>query len=137
MTARSHRLRIGVWIALFFCAGLCPAQTRDEYERARNQMVAEFIEGAGVHNPRVLDAPTIESMLFEILLPTQREIFRANHDLDFAHAYGTRARFRANYLGKTTGMGGVFRIAPPLTVTDEEIDLGLDLLGKAIAASAS
>ncbi len=31
------------------------------------------------------------------------------------------------------GMGGVFRIAPPLTVSDAEIDLGLDLLGQAIA----
>ena len=26
------------------------------------------------------------------------------------------------------GMGGVFRIAPPLIVTDEEIDLGLSIL---------
>ena len=33
------------------------------------------------------------------------------------------------------GMGGVFRIAPPLTVSDSEIDLGLDLLGRAIEAS--
>lgn len=32
------------------------------------------------------------------------------------------------------GMGGVFRIAPPLTVSDGEIDLGLDLLGRAIEA---
>jgi 2,2-dialkylglycine decarboxylase (pyruvate) len=31
------------------------------------------------------------------------------------------------------GMGGVFRIAPPLTVSDEEIDLGVELLDKAIA----
>jgi 2,2-dialkylglycine decarboxylase (pyruvate) len=30
------------------------------------------------------------------------------------------------------GMGGVFRIAPPLTVSDAEIDLGLELLGRAI-----
>ena len=30
------------------------------------------------------------------------------------------------------GMGGVFRIAPPLTVGDAEIDVGLDLLGQAI-----
>jgi 2,2-dialkylglycine decarboxylase (pyruvate) len=30
--------------------------------------------------------------------------------------------------------GGVLRIAPPLTVTDGELDEGLDLLGKAIAA---
>jgi len=29
------------------------------------------------------------------------------------------------------GLGGVFRIAPPLTVSDAEIDLGLDLLGRA------
>lgn len=33
------------------------------------------------------------------------------------------------------GMGGVFRIAPPLTVSDEEIDLGVDLLGQALARS--
>ena len=33
------------------------------------------------------------------------------------------------------GMGGVFRIAPPLTVSDAEIDLGLELLEKAIATS--
>ncbi|HBO0859725.1 aspartate aminotransferase family protein [Pseudomonas aeruginosa] len=30
------------------------------------------------------------------------------------------------------GMGGVFRIAPPLTVSEAEIDLGLDLLDQAI-----
>ena len=30
------------------------------------------------------------------------------------------------------GMGGVFRIAPPLTVSDAEVDLGLDLLKQAI-----
>jgi 2,2-dialkylglycine decarboxylase (pyruvate) len=29
-------------------------------------------------------------------------------------------------------MGGVFRIAPPLTVSDGEIDLGLEILGRAI-----
>ena len=34
------------------------------------------------------------------------------------------------------GMGGVFRIAPPLTVTDEEIDLGLSILRDAIAGVA-
>ena len=33
---------------------------------------------------------------------------------------------------KLPGMGGVFRIAPPLTVSDEEIDLGLSLLKRAI-----
>jgi 2,2-dialkylglycine decarboxylase (pyruvate) len=31
------------------------------------------------------------------------------------------------------GMGGVFRIAPPLTITDKELDLGLSMLDAAIA----
>ena len=31
------------------------------------------------------------------------------------------------------GMGGVFRIAPPLTVSDQEIDLGLSIMNDAIA----
>jgi 2,2-dialkylglycine decarboxylase (pyruvate) len=30
------------------------------------------------------------------------------------------------------GMGGVFRIAPPLTVSDDEIDLGLEILDEAL-----
>jgi 2,2-dialkylglycine decarboxylase (pyruvate) len=33
------------------------------------------------------------------------------------------------------GMGGVFRIAPPLTATDAEIDLGVDILERAIETS--
>jgi 2,2-dialkylglycine decarboxylase (pyruvate) len=31
------------------------------------------------------------------------------------------------------GMGGVFRIAPPLTITDDELDLGITILDQAIA----
>ena len=30
------------------------------------------------------------------------------------------------------GMGGVFRIAPPLTITDDELALGLEILDQAI-----
>ncbi|WP_265520833.1 aspartate aminotransferase family protein [Oerskovia flava] len=33
------------------------------------------------------------------------------------------------------GMGGVFRIAPPLTITEDELDLGLALLDQAIQAA--
>jgi 2,2-dialkylglycine decarboxylase (pyruvate) len=33
------------------------------------------------------------------------------------------------------GMGGVFRIAPPLTVSDAELDRGLDILDHALAAA--
>ncbi len=38
---------------------------------------------------------------------------------------------------KLPAMGGVFRIAPPLTVSDAEIDLGLELLGQAIATGVA
>lgn len=32
------------------------------------------------------------------------------------------------------GMGGIFRIAPPLTITDADLDAGLDILSDALAA---
>ena len=35
------------------------------------------------------------------------------------------------------GMGGVFRMAPPLTVSDDEIDLGLEILDKALGAATA
>src|SRR6185295_16050520 len=35
------------------------------------------------------------------------------------------------------GLGGVFRVAPPLTVSDAEIDLGLDLLGRAMETAST
>jgi 2,2-dialkylglycine decarboxylase (pyruvate) len=35
------------------------------------------------------------------------------------------------------GMGGVFRMAPPLTVSDDEIDLGLEILDKALSAGTT
>ncbi|WP_033339937.1 aspartate aminotransferase family protein [Catenuloplanes japonicus] len=34
------------------------------------------------------------------------------------------------------GMGGIFRIAPPLTITDDELDAGLDILETSIRACA-
>lgn len=35
------------------------------------------------------------------------------------------------------GMGGVFRIAPPLTVSDDEVDLGLEILDQALAKATA
>ncbi len=56
MSTRPHCLLTFVLCCLGLSAGLCPARAADEYELARKQMVAEYIERAGVHNPRVLDA---------------------------------------------------------------------------------
>ena len=35
---------------------------------------------------------------------------------------------------KLPGMGGVFRIAPPLTISEEELDLGLRIISESIEA---
>ena len=67
------------------------------------------------------------------------EIVRDRHSKAPAPELGTAITRRCMDLGlsmnivQLPGMGGVFRIAPPLTVSDAEIDLGLELLGSAIA----
>ena len=33
------------------------------------------------------------------------------------------------------GMGSVFRIAPPLTISDDDLDAGIDMIAEAIAAA--
>ncbi|MCF6751032.1 aminotransferase class III-fold pyridoxal phosphate-dependent enzyme, partial [Escherichia coli] len=38
---------------------------------------------------------------------------------------------------KLPSMGGVFRIAPPLTVSEAEIDRGLEIMSEAIQAAAT
>ena len=56
-----------------------------------------------------------------------------------APEFGAAVTRRCLELGLSTnivslpGMGGVFRIAPPLTVSDSEIDLGVEILGQALA----
>jgi 2,2-dialkylglycine decarboxylase (pyruvate) len=69
------------------------------------------------------------------------EIVQDRHMKKPAPALGASITRRCMELGlsmnivQLPGMGGVFRIAPPLTVSDSEIDLGLDLLGRAIQES--
>src|SRR5262245_37066985 len=54
MSTRLLYLLTSVLAAFCFCARPCSTWAADEYEQARKQMVAEYIERAGVHNPRVL-----------------------------------------------------------------------------------
>ena len=68
----------------------------------------ELVAGA----ERILTGPEIIVLTDEILTPAQRAHFAAERDLDFAYAYGDKARFRGNYLEKTTGRGAVFRTIP-------------------------
>ena len=58
-----------------------------------------------------------------------------DHDLGAAIAAEAFKRGLSMNIVKLPGMGGVFRIAPPLTITEEELDLGISIIGDSIAAS--
>jgi twitching motility protein PilT len=54
----------------------------------------------------------IDRLLTEILTDEQKAKIENDLDLDFAYAYADKARFRASYFYKATGMGAVFRTIP-------------------------
>ena len=58
-------------------------------------------------------------------------------DLAMGDRIGAEAMARGLSMNivRVPAMGAVFRIAPPLTVADEEIDQGLAIMGEAIAAA--
>ena len=63
----------------------------------------------------------VEETLFELLDPAQKAKIDGEGDLDFAHAYGQRVRFRANYFHKHTGLAAVFRVIPSKVPTLSEL----------------
>ena len=63
----------------------------------------------------------MQELLFEILNVEERARLTAEHDLDFAYAYGDKARFRANYFYKTSGLAAVFRVIPTRVRTLDEL----------------
>lgn len=67
-------------------------------------------------------------LLYEIIDESRRGHFEQTGDLDFAYAYGDKARFRANYLMKTTGAGAVFRTIPTRILSASELGLSDTLL---------
>jgi len=68
-----------------------------------------------------VDEAEMHRLLDELLDDKRRAEFAERHDLDFAYAYGERARFRANYLMKTTGPGAVFRTIPSEVPSTEKL----------------
>ncbi|MBU8899650.1 type IV pili twitching motility protein PilT [Corallococcus sp. H22C18031201] len=63
----------------------------------------------------------LEGLLFEIVSPEQRRQIVEELDLDFAYGYETKARFRANYFYKMTGLAAVFRTIPSKVLTLEDL----------------
>lgn len=63
----------------------------------------------------------METLLFEIATPEQQKTITEALDLDFAYAYADKARFRANYFHKQTGLAAVFRTIPTKVLTLEDL----------------
>lgn len=65
-----------------------------------------------------------------------------NPDRSADHELGSRIAAEAFRRGlsmnivKLPGMGGVFRIAPPLTISEEDIDIGLGIIAQSIEAAS-
>jgi twitching motility protein PilT len=71
--------------------------------------------------PEPVHTEEMESLLFEIASPEQRQTILETLDLDFAYAYEQKARFRANYFYKVTGLAAVFRTIPTKILTLDEL----------------
>jgi twitching motility protein PilT len=69
----------------------------------------------------LLNAEDLHSLLFEIMNDVQRHQIEHEWDLDFAYQLGTRARFRANYFYKQSGIAAVFRTIPSKVLTLAEL----------------
>jgi twitching motility protein PilT len=69
-----------------------------------------------------IDAAEMEGLLFDITTPEQKRTILETLDLDFAYGYGQKARFRANYLYKTTGLAAVFRTIPSKVLTLDDLN---------------
>ncbi len=68
-----------------------------------------------------VDTAEMEDLLFEIVSDEELGRITGELDLDFAYAYEDKARFRANYFYKTTGLAAVFRTIPSRVLTLEDL----------------
>jgi twitching motility protein PilT len=69
----------------------------------------------------LVTADEMQQLLFEITDEGQTKTILENWDLDFAYQYGDKARFRANYFYKETGLAAVFRTIPSKVLTLEDL----------------
>jgi twitching motility protein PilT len=73
--------------------------------------------------PEADDQDGYEAALLAILTDSQRQIFEARSDLDFAYEIPHVGRFRVNFLRQHKGVGAVFRLLPSRLYTLEELGL--------------
>jgi 2,2-dialkylglycine decarboxylase (pyruvate) len=71
-------------------------------------------------------------LMLGVEIVTDRQSKKADHELGARIAAEAFRRGLSMNIVKLPGMGGVFRIAPPLTISEAEIDLGLSIISEAI-----
>jgi twitching motility protein PilT len=69
----------------------------------------------------VLTTQELERLLFEITNAEQKKTIVDTWDLDFAYQYEEKARFRANYFYKVSGIAAVFRTIPSKVLTLDDL----------------
>jgi twitching motility protein PilT len=70
-----------------------------------------------------LQSDDIRGMLYSVMTEDQRADFEREMELDFAIAFGEKARFRVNAFTTRNGTAAVFRTIPSLIPTMEELEL--------------
>lgn len=70
-----------------------------------------------------LESDDIRSMIYSVMTEEQRAEFERDHELDFAIAFGEKARFRVNAFTTRNGVASVFRAIPSIIPTVDELDL--------------
>jgi 2,2-dialkylglycine decarboxylase (pyruvate) len=105
----------------------------------------KLVERAGVLGARLFDGLSRLKQRYECVgdvrgrgLMLGVEIVKNGEHRDPDHELGARIATEAFKRGlsmnivKLPGMGGVFRIAPPLTISEQELDLGLKIIADSI-----
>ncbi len=70
-----------------------------------------------------LTSDDIRTMLYSVMAEDQRAAFEKDLELDFAIAFGEKARFRVNAFTTRNGTAGVFRTIPSAVPTMDELEL--------------
>lgn len=70
-----------------------------------------------------LESEHIRAMLYSVMSEDERAEYEREMEIDFAIAFGDKARFRVNAYTTRNGTTAVFRLIPSLIPTMEELDL--------------
>lgn len=71
----------------------------------------------------VLSSDEIRAMIYSVMTDEQRAEFEKNLEIDFAIAFGEKARFRVNAFMNRNGAAAVFRTIPSVIPTMDELEL--------------